>query len=402
MAEEAPSNPSRYALPASQEASVEAAFALRPESIGGYRVEHIVIESDRIRATFRGPTGDLRTLVCRHPKDDPECERHTKSFTFRGDLPEALMDAVEASLRAREGSVRWRLLEPKDDDHDHGHGQGHDGPQDLRDTELLVFLQGAKPALRRTMPDRVHAQELVARIELSNHAACLSYQEKRLGGRSWWVVYGASSSEQAERLRKLDAPLPISGKAFARDNRALGRLLGYPDCCVESFVKRDLATRDVWRRGLHPSKHYLRYLAAQQAWSERSRWELNPHLMGEGAWLVSFEPCSYRCEAALKLAHASFRILEQEDHRAARELERQLRCALAIGPEGNVVRLEYARDHEKRVERLLRAEPVAESFGHAPSRGAQELAEAVMRADLRPAPPSTRRPGAPVILDFAS
>ena len=393
MAEVGHETSPHFALPPDQEAVVGAAFALEPASTHDYRLETISIEQNQVRVTYRGPGDALYTLVCRHPEDDPDRERRTKSFTLQGDLPPALLDLVEASLRAREGEVRWRDLRNET-------RKKKRGPQSLRDAELLAFLRGVKPALRRSAADLERADQLVKTIELSGRAACRSRREVRLGSRQWWVVYGASTMAEAMQLRRLDAaPWRVTKAARAHDNRELGRRLGYPNCCVEGFVSRDLRMGGWSRRWLGVTTHY-RHLAAREAWSEQSRWELNPHLMGEGASLISFEPCSYSCPAALTVARATFRALYEEDPFAAEELERRLRCTLAVDADGHITRLEYERGANQEIVRLRSASPVSETFGQTSSGAATASAAAAKRADIRPTPPSRLKAGATVVVEF--
>ncbi|NOY93926.1 MAG: hypothetical protein GXP55_22310 [Deltaproteobacteria bacterium] len=379
----------RHALPAGQERAVEAAFEVAPSSSGGYRVERIRIEESRVRAIYRGPGGDEITLVARHPEDAPGCPRRTERFTLEGDLPAELMQAVESAVRAGERAIRWKLMPDVQGD------AGDEPGSDARDAELLAFRAGLKPALRRTMPTRDAARALARELEDAGFGVCISQQEQRLGGQLWSIVYAADSTVEAEGLRHLDllqAMVPVA--TTETNNRTLGLALGYPSCCVEAFIQRDRVAHSAQRRRLGLAPHY-RYLAAREAWSERSRWELNPHLAGEGVSLVSFEPCGYACPDALGIARRTLAVVAEEDAAAARSMEGRLRCTIAITRRGDIVGLRFVDDARSHEVRALRT-----AFDLPPSVAAEKAARSMGRRPRAPSKPARWDWWSPVVVDF--
>jgi len=378
----------RYALPAGQEGAIEAAFEVEAGASGGYRVERIRIEECRVRATYRGAEGDEITLVARHSEDAPGCPWRTERFTLEGDLPAKLMQAVESAVRAGERGICWKLMPDVQGD------AGDEPGSDARDAELLAFHAGLKPALRRTMPTRDAARALARGLEDAGFGVCISQQEQRLGGQLWSIVYAANSAVEAEGLRHLDllqAKVPVA--TTESNNRTLGEALGYPRCCVEAFVQRDRVAHSAQRRRLGLAPHY-RYLAAREAWSERSRWELNPHLAGEGVSLVSFEPCGYACAAALEIARETLTLVAEEDAAAARSMEERLRCTIAITRRGDIVGLRFAQGNAREI-RALRT-----TFDLPPSAAAEKAATSMRRRPRLPSKPARWDWWNPVVVNF--
>jgi hypothetical protein len=81
--------------------------------------------------------------------------------------------------------------------------------------------------------------------------------------------------------------MPTGTEAFSR---ALGRILGYPDCCVQAFVDAGPAV---------PTDALIR---AAHGRSRRFHWALN-HLDARGAFpLVAHLPCRYDCGPSIDLA----------------------------------------------------------------------------------------------------
>lgn len=108
------------------------------------------------------------------------------------------------------------------------------------------------------------------------------------------------SASRAADLERRFSKAEASGAPMGTDtfSRAMGRLLGYPECCVEAFVKAGpgTATDDLIR--------------AAHRRSERFHWVLN-HLDARSTFpLVAHVPCRYDCEASVAQARGVLGMLD--------------------------------------------------------------------------------------------
>ena len=148
-------------------------------------------------------------------------------------------------------------------------------------------------------------------------------------------VYVASNEAAVTRLHDIEEQLATvyrgrpSGRAtpqLLQLETEFGQELGYPACCVAAFGERlhlrttegvDQEARQEghtwrWRVGgirrtlkrLLPTRWQAaspHYYHAASAWVAQPAPRLNIFRAGEGASLISFEPCSFRCDAALEI-----------------------------------------------------------------------------------------------------
>lgn len=122
------------------------------------------------------------------------------------------------------------------------------------------------------------------------------------------ALYVAKTGEEAERARTLDR---MAADDTTHDGRELGRLLGYPECCVEAFCSLE-------RRW--PNRRPIQAAAER---TERFEPRLNNLALDRFAWIAHF-PCRYDCPRSLELANAAAEKLEQRAPGLARELDELL------------------------------------------------------------------------------
>lgn len=160
-----------------------------------------------------------------------------------------------------------------------------------------------------------------------------------LSGREEWLFIG-QTQEQAEHTRELyltQRRCFDSGQPYEADTRALGEQLGYPSCCVDSFLSLprlgdDYLLRAAWYRTVGP---------------------VDPRCMFLGRYaptLLQHAPCSLNCPASIRIADATARELA---HLAPDYLTRTE--ALNRAP---LLLLDAARYF-----RLAGAQPTAQGFG---------------------------------------
>jgi len=203
------------------------------------------------------------------------------------------------------------------------------------DAEWLAFSAGLKPAIRRTA-DPSELARVEAQLRAGGAVVVRARETALLGGREQAVLYAARSGAQAEALREAeDGVLP--GRARATDARArhaaVGRLLGFPACCVEAFLER--LDRGVDRlAGGGPAGLAEDYVAARGAWVPAADARVNPLLMAARAQLVSFYPCRYDCPAAVGVAEAVRAALAARQPGTAASLMALLSRPVAVAPDG--------------------------------------------------------------------
>lgn len=210
------------------------------------------------------------------------------------------------------------------------------------DVEYHALRLGLKPALRLTAsPEQAPAMEARYReLGLAVATASATVRFKRTV-----VLYVAPGLADAEGLRELEAPLllpfllsdPRVREEAAVRTRELGRLLGYPDCCVAAFTDRM-----VYRPGERTVNDD--YRSARDAQVPAPRWPLNGFLRRWGAFVVSFEPCRFDCPAALRFARALLAGIGGFDPQAVHALRRKLTWDIAIDASGARAAVRFAPD----------------------------------------------------------
>lgn len=203
------------------------------------------------------------------------------------------------------------------------------------DAEWLAFGMGLKPAIRRTA-DPADAARVEAQLRSGGAVVLRAAQTAVLGAREQTVLYAARSAGHAAALREAEEGV-LPGRAQARDARArhqaIGRLLGFPPCCVEAFLAR--LDRGVDRLdAAGPAGLAEDYVAARSAWVPRPDARVNPLLMSARAQLISFYPCRYDCPAAVELAEGLRAVVAARQPSTERSLLALLSRPVAVAPDG--------------------------------------------------------------------
>jgi hypothetical protein len=203
------------------------------------------------------------------------------------------------------------------------------------DVEYHAFRAGLKPAIRLSAePGR--AAPMVERYTSLGCAVVTAEAEllNDAGGpdRRVEVLYVARSLADAEALRAAEEP--IRGRRVPVDTgvravREVGLRLGYPACCVEACCER--YHRRVAARGFRAAQAWY---AARDAWVPAPRWQIDDLMFAARASIISFEPCTYVCDAATKLADDILAVIAKVDAQARADLERKLRRNVAIDARG--------------------------------------------------------------------
>ncbi|KIG15291.1 hypothetical protein DB30_05718 [Enhygromyxa salina] len=260
----------------------------------------------------------------------------------------ALLTALTATVAAHEHGFRWRQPLPRSPTPD----AADLDPRSVS-PERLAFEAGIKPALRI----RLHAAEAPYEVGLWLRAgyavAAVETDAGADGARTYVMV--APTRERALALvdAELRQYLPTAGQLVAL--RECGAMLGYPSCCVESFVRSTELEHDALDPEVNARRGNFHRIDA--AWVERPLARLNTLLKNDHLGLLSFDPCRFDCPRALEIADRIASVVEaahpgytrrllgtfainQEDERATLELrpladgsgDEQVRAATPASP----------------------------------------------------------------------
>ncbi len=219
------------------------------------------------------------------------------------------------------------------------------------DAEWIAFSAGLKPAIRRTV-DPADVERVEVQLRAGGDAVVLRARETALfGAREQAVLYAARSRDHAEALREAEDGV-LSGREQAADGRArhatIGRLLGFPACCVEAFLVRlDRGVDRLEAGGI--SGLAEDYVALRGAWVTDADARVNPLLMTARAQLVSFYPCRYDCEVAVGLAEGVRSVIATRQPKTAASLMGLLSRPVVVTPDG--ARALVALDGARMIER---------------------------------------------------
>lgn len=218
-----------------------------------------------------------------------------------------------------------------------------------RDLEYLAFRAGLKPAVRLTVSGADLAAAGAHYLAVGGHLAFVELPEERGGNprrpsprvfrertARGGALFVAHSPQEAQALAELERKLIRRGphpkpSVHAEEAIAIGRGLGYPDCCVEAFAERLRGAPSRRFRGSlgcrlrrRPTENSDDYVVARENWTPRADARLNHLLFRAGVKLLSYTPCRYDCPAALAQADLLLAELDRVEPGAGAGLLQQL------------------------------------------------------------------------------
>lgn len=261
---------------------------------------------------------------------------------------DALLDRLVPQIREHEASFRW--LQPRPN----AQPALQLEPADVQ-VERVAFEAGVKPALRLRL-DRWEAPYEVALWLRRGAALAVIETDAGSAGEATYVMV-ARSRAQAEALAdaELRQYLPMPAQLDAL--RECGERLGYPQCCIEAFLRStafELGYDD--GRDAELDARRCNYLRLDQAWVPKPHPRMNTLRSHEQIGLLSFEPCSLACEAAREVADR----IAAAVARVCPEYEQALRGAFAINEQDQ--RLAIELDEARRVIAARPTRADAEAF----------------------------------------
>jgi hypothetical protein len=206
--------------------------------------------------------------------------------------------------------------------------------------EWIAIKAGVKPANRVTIePERADGLEARAKREgffVERGARLVEFP----GRPASMILYMSPDAARARELVDAEEPLlpPASNRLHVDEaitlHARLGRLLGFPPCCVEEFGAR--LRRGVTRR-LNGQEAHEDFVAAECAVRGSSRFlgRLNDLSPDRRVRIVTFYPCRYDCTTAADYAAAVFAAAARISPAAATALRTALLGTVSIATDGN-------------------------------------------------------------------
>ncbi len=173
--------------------------------------------------------------------------------------------------------------------------------------ELWAFRAGLKPVVFLTVVPAAVEQTLAwfgdVHCERRDRRVSVGVQDRwtdrRDQGDARVELYLSRDPELAKRAAYLQAEVDPT-QAIGE----LGKLVGYPDCCVEAFAEQD----DRANNSLNRYASWRRTVASGAGHSTPWPWQLNNlHTV-----IAPFYPCSYLCERALEWAGSALEEMARE------------------------------------------------------------------------------------------
>lgn len=177
--------------------------------------------------------------------------------------------------------------------------------------ELELVAEGLRPAmLRNVRPENIMsaaamaASEGLAFLPLEQVGTTKFYASSTppINGNDWEYRVYVGNSDLAEDFLK----------AYERrDDKTIGKFLGYPECCREFFA-------DTWGKGMRDTTipQAAVHLVQPLTWLPEEPIEISTSvecsmlLRWAGIRLVSHLPCSFTCRATVKMAHQNLEIFK--------------------------------------------------------------------------------------------
>ena len=152
-------------------------------------------------------------------------------------------------------------------------------------------------------------------------------------------VFISKSEENLKEAHKFGwYPLIVSGRSLHKpfiDHLRFGKVLGYPDCCIDFF--RDFNNHNLYNhlyetyKNTEGEPNFLR----------------NSLFMDFTYSLIHHIPCSYTCKKTIKSAEELLREIEKEEPEFAEKIKYNLRLPLLVFEEKNIYVFEGERKNNR-------------------------------------------------------
>jgi hypothetical protein len=197
--------------------------------------------------------------------------------------------------------------------------------------EILYLLHGIKPVVRQGFYDheigkvKDFCKENNLAIETAPYKVVLAEKDRRYSNKGFKVkvddprqgmyfVYISKDGRKAAMAEVFE---------YKNDHRSLGLLLGYPECCVDFFVKNEPVR----------SKLDSNYVVCTLDNSKGIRYPYFTNISKRhmDVTLLNHFPCSFNCERSIELAKKHLKLIAELDPNLAMKYANQLKSSVLIG-----------------------------------------------------------------------
>jgi len=192
--------------------------------------------------------------------------------------------------------------------------------------EILYVLEGAKP-VARLMVDEEKLADTIAFLESKNLKASKSdfkiqkvtdsltqYSNKGIKippdsqKNGNFFVYISKKQELAEKAKQAE---------HSNDHKELGKLLGYPECCIEFFEEN-----------FSPEKTDLTLKILENSDDFKFPFYTNIGARNMDLELINHFPCNFSCKPSIGIAKKNLEIIRKRSEEFSKIFEGMLKCAI--------------------------------------------------------------------------
>ena len=196
--------------------------------------------------------------------------------------------------------------------------------------EILYLLKDLKPVVRHGFYDaelgrvKEFCEKNNLAVEISPYKVILSDPHQRYSNKGFKVraedprrgMYFVYISKDMQKAAMADA------YEYKNDHRGLGALLGYPECCVDFFVKNELKRSRLDNDYIVP--------ALKNSRGVRYPFHNNICKRHVDITLLSHFPCSFNCQISIEIAKRRLHLMAELDPNLAMIYSKELKGRVNI------------------------------------------------------------------------
>ena len=222
----------------------------------------------------------------------------------------------------------------------------------LNEQEFLAVREGIKPVMRQTVTRKLSVKKVKNMCKKNNlHTVIKSMNVWSPDQQPVYHIFISKSSKLAKEAYQANKKM---------DSRKLGELLGYPECCIDNFIKLKNTNPDCQfiLHSFFQTKTKPRFYAndilnfsIRKFFIGRRINQANENFIPTNHFLISHIPCSYDCKESIKMGRNVLKILIKESNEHAKKIAYALKKPFLVFDDFNWVVFDgNAKSKEKAIE----------------------------------------------------